>query len=310
MAKVVEVEGLRKTYGATVAVDEASFSVEEGEIFGILGPNGVGKTTTVECIVGLRTPDAGEIRVLGLDPRRQRDQLREQVGVQLQQSALAAKLKVGEALELYRSFYSDPDDPVVLMDALGLSEKRDTYFKRLSGGQKQRLSIALALIGRPKVAVLDELTTGLDPGARRDTWELIEGVRQRGVTILLVTHYMDEAERLCDRVALFDAGRIVAIDSPQGLAAQVQGGKLVRFLSSGPFAESVLTGLPEVCGLEWQGEHAVVRGSGDLVNAVILALDRVGVAAHHVEMGNASLEDAFVRLTGDATDPMKGNVRS
>ena len=295
---IIEIDHLRKTYGKTVAVDDASFAVEEGEIFGILGPNGAGKTTTVECVVGLRMPDAGTIRVIGLDPQTDRTELRENVGVQLQESALQAKLKVREALELYGSFYRETADADRLMDSLGLADKRDTYFKKLSGGQKQRLSIALALIGRPKIAVLDELTTGLDPQARRDTWELIEGVRDSGVTIVLVTHSMEEAERLCDRVALFDSGRIVALDSPKGLAELVAGSKRVRFVPSGAFDDRVLTDLPEVRGLERHGERVTVRGSGDLVNAVILTLDRIGVAAEDVELESATLEDAFVELTG------------
>jgi ABC-2 type transport system ATP-binding protein len=306
---VIDVERLRKTYGETVAVDDASFSIEEGEIFGILGPNGAGKTTAVECMVGLRVPDAGTIRVLGLDPQTQRDELREQVGVQLQESALPAKLKVHEALTLYSSFYRHPADPEPLLEALGLTGKREEYFKQLSGGQKQRLSIALALIGQPRVAVLDELTTGLDPAARRETWELIEGVRQRGVTIVLVTHFMDEAERLCDRVALLDAGKVVAIDTPQGLGQRVEGGKLVRFVPSAPFDEKVLTALSEVRAVEYHGEHVVVRGSGQLVNAVILALDRAGVTARDVELATASLEDAFVRLTSGALPQEAGEER-
>ena len=295
---IIEIDHLRKTYGKTVAVDDASFAVEEGEIFGILGPNGAGKTTTVECVVGLRIPDAGTIRVIGLDPQTDRAELRENVGVQLQESALQAKLKVREALDLYGSFYRETADADRLINSLGLADKRDTYFKKLSGGQKQRLSIALALIGRPKIAVLDELTTGLDPQARRDTWELIEGVRDSGVTIVLVTHSMEEAERLCDRVALFDSGRIVALDSPKGLAELVAGSKRVRFVPSAGFDDRVLTDLPEVRGVERHGERVTVRGSGDLVNAVILTLDRIGVTAEDVELESATLEDAFVELTG------------
>ena len=295
----IDIKQLRKVYGDTVAVADASFSVEAGEIFGILGPNGAGKTTTVECICGLRKPDAGTITVLGLDPHRDRAELRERVGVQLQESALPARLKVGEALELYSSFYRHSADQDELLEALGLAEKRNAYFKKLSGGQKQRLSIALALIGEPQIAVLDELTTGLDPQARRDTWGLIEHVRARGVTILLVTHFMDEAERLCDRVALFDAGRIVALDSPQGLAAQVCGAQRVRFLPSGPVEDRLLTALPQVQRLEHEGDHLVVFGEGELVSALFAALAGVGVSANDVRMETPSLEDAFIELIGE-----------
>jgi ABC-2 type transport system ATP-binding protein len=294
----IAISHLRKTYGQAVAVDDVSFSVADGEIFGILGPNGAGKTTTVECALGLRTPDSGTIRVLGLDPQAQREEMHPLVGAQLQSSALPPRLRVGEILELYRSFYYHPADVPELVDALGLGDKLHDYYKSLSGGQKQRLSIALALIGQPKIAVLDEMTTGLDPQARRDTWELIEGVRDRGVTIVLVTHYMDEAERLCDRAALIDQGRIVAIDTPQGLAARAREGKEVRFVPSADFDERLLTELPDVRTVQRQGRHVLVTGSGQLVNSVILTLHAAGVEAIDVELGHATLEDAFVRLTG------------
>src|SRR5438876_1611628 len=237
----VEVARLRKAYGALVAVDDVSFTVAEGEIFGILGPNGAGKTTAIECTIGLRRPDAGTIRLLGLDPHADPDQVHEIVGVQLQSGALPAKLRVGEILEEYRSFYRDPADVEELLDVLGLSAKRGDHYRSLSGGQRQRLSVALALIGQPRLAFLDEMTTGLDPQARRDTWELNEHIRDRGVTIVLVTHFMEEAERLCDRVALIDRGRVVALDTPARLAAQARGGKTVRFLPSAPFGDRLLT---------------------------------------------------------------------
>jgi ABC-2 type transport system ATP-binding protein len=294
----VEVAHLRKTYGTLVAVDDVSFTVAEGEIFGILGPNGAGKTTAIECAIGLRRPDAGTIRLLGLDPHADPDQVREIVGVQLQSGALPAKLRVGEILEEYRSFYRDPADVAELLDVLGLAAKRGDYYRSLSGGQRQRLSIALALIGRPRIAVLDEMTTGLDPKARRDTWELIEQVRDRGVTIVLVTHFMEEAERLCDRVALIDHGRVVALDTPARLATQARGGKTVRFLPSAPFEDRLLTGLPEVSWVEREGQHVVVTGTGELVNAVILALYAAGVTARDVQLDSSNLEDAFVKLTG------------
>jgi ABC-2 type transport system ATP-binding protein len=216
---LIEVTDLHKRYGNRVAVDGVSFTVERGEVFGILGTNGAGKTTTVECLQGLRQADSGEISVLGLDPANDRIALTRRVGVQLQESQLPAKLRVREALELFASFYPDPADVDVLLDQLDLRDHQRACFGKLSGGQKQRVSIALALIGNPELAILDELTTGLDPHARRETWRLVEGVRATGVTVLLVTHFMDEAERLCDRVAIFDAGRVVATGTPTELRA-------------------------------------------------------------------------------------------
>ena len=298
----VEIAHLRKTYGALVAVDDVSFSVAEGEIFGILGPNGAGKTTTAECAIGLRSPDSGTIRLMGLDPHADAEKIHEIVGVQLQASALPPKLRVGEILHMYRSFYRDPADVGELIEVLGLAGKRHDYYRSLSGGQRQRLSIALALIGRPKIAVLDEMTTGLDPQARRDTWELIEGVRDRGVTILLVTHFMEEAERLCDRVALIDNGRVVALDTPARLAAQARGGKSMRFLPSAPFDDRLLRELPEVRRVEREGARVVVTGTGELVNAVVLTLAAAGVTARDVQLDSSNLEDAFVRLTGRHLD--------
>ena len=295
----VEVTHLRKSYGSVVAVEDVSFSVAEGEIFGILGPNGAGKTTTVECVIGLREPDAGTIRLLGLDPRADRKQVHEIVGVQLQQSAFQAKLRVGEILDMYRTFYRRPAGASELVEALGLAGKLRDYYRSLSGGQRQRLSVALALIGRPRVAVLDEMTAGLDPQGRREAWRLIEQVRDRGTTILLVTHFMEEAERLCDRVAVIDAGRIIALDTPAGLVARARGGKTVRFVPSGPFDEALLTGLAEVTRVERDGRYVVVTGTGELVNAVVLALHAAGVDARDVRLDEASLEDAFVRLTGE-----------
>jgi ABC-2 type transport system ATP-binding protein len=295
---VIEVAGLHKAYGSTVAVEDVSFAVGEEEIFGILGPNGAGKTTTVECMSGLRVPDGGTIGVLGLDPQRDRHAVRQVVGVQLQEGSMPPNLTVRELLELFASFYANPVDGGELLELLGLTAKRDDYYKRLSGGQKQRVSIALALVGNPKVAILDELTTGLDPQARRETWGLIEGVRDRGVTIVLVTHFMDEAERLCDRVALIDSGRVIAIDTPVGLAEREGGGNHMRFHPSRPFDDALLTALPEVSGLEHQGDRIVLSGSGDLLGAVISALATAGTEAKDVQLESATLEDAFIRLTG------------
>jgi ABC-2 type transport system ATP-binding protein len=303
---VIEVAHLRKAYGPTVAVADVSFAVEAGEIFGILGPNGAGKTTTVECVIGLRARDMGSIRVMGLDPARDREKLHQVVGVQLQASALPGKLRVAEILDLYQSFYRDPADVGELVESLGLGDKRLDYYRSLSGGQRQRLSIALALIGNPQVAVLDEMTTGLDPEARHETWELIEGIRDRGVTIVLVTHVMEEAERLCDRVALIDHGRVVALDTPAGLVAQARGGKQVSFTPSALFDDGLLVSLPEVSTIARDGSRVVVTGTGDLINAVILTLHHVGVIAHDVTLDSSTLEEAFLTLTTRHSDPNGG----
>ena len=317
MTAVVEISELRKTYGSTVAVDAVSFQVEQGEIFGLLGPNGAGKTTTVECVAGLRRPDQGSIRVLGLDPGERHGAharlLRESVGMQLQNSAAPAKLTVREVMNMYASFYSNPADPDALITALGLEAKRDTYFKRLSGGQRQRVSIALALIGNPRLAVLDELTTGLDPQARRETWALIEGIRDRGVSVILVSHFMEEAEYLCDRVAVIDAGRVVAQGTCDAVIAQAGGGVQVRFRPSGAFADEVLTALPEVRAVQRHGGAVAVTGTGELVHTVIRALAEVGVTANDLRSQTPTLEDAFLALTGrpaaDSTEEGKDHDR-
>jgi ABC-2 type transport system ATP-binding protein len=294
---VVSVRDLRVRYGATVAVDGVSLSVRRGEIFGILGPNGAGKTTTVECIGGLRAPDSGEISVLGLDARRDHDQLRDRVGIQLQSSELPDKLGVAEALELFAAFYDDPADPDELMARLGLTDKRDARFAKLSGGQKQRLSIALALIGRPQVAILDELTTGLDPQARRETWKLIESVRDTGVTVLLVTHFMEEAERLCDRVALLHHGRVRVIDTPAALAAGAAVGQQVSFVPSAALDPAALRALPGVKTVDRHGDRIAVDGTGDLVGVLMTELARRRVVPMQTRIHQSSLDDAFVAMT-------------
>ncbi|MFF5178649.1 ABC transporter ATP-binding protein [Micromonospora sp. NPDC000316] len=295
---VIEVSRLHKRYGDLVAVDDVSLAVEAGEIFGVLGPNGAGKTTTVECVAGLRVPDGGGVSVLGLDPRRDGAQLRQRVGVQLQESQLPDQLRVAEALELYASFYSDPADPAELIERLGLGEKRKTAYKNLSGGQKQRLSIALALVGNPEIAILDELTTGLDPQARRDTWSLIEQVRDSGVTVVLVTHFMEEAERLCDRVAVIDKGRVVALDSPAGLVSAVAPEQRIRFRPSAPVDDRLLTDLPEVSAVARIGSQVVVTGTGELLHAVTSVLARHQIVAADLRLEQSTLDDAFVELTG------------
>ena len=298
MPQVIEVRQLHKRYGDTVAVDDISFTVAEGEVFGVLGPNGAGKTTTVECIEGLRAPDRGTVSVLGLDPGRDRAELTQRLGVQLQDSQLPDKLRVDEALDLYSSFYRNPADWRALVDMLGLADKTRTRFGQLSGGQKQRLSIALALVGTPRVAVLDELTTGLDPAARRETWELIEGVRDRGVTIVLVTHFMEEAERLCDRVALLDSGRVVAIDTPANLADGVECEQRIQFRPSVPLPQDLLESLPDVTNVIHRGDVVVVTGNTNALNAVTSVLARHQIVARQLRVDQANLEDAFLALVG------------
>jgi ABC-2 type transport system ATP-binding protein len=298
MAEVVTVQHLVKRYGHLIAVNDVSFSIYAGEIFGIIGPNGAGKTTTVECISGLRAPDSGSISVFGVSPQKDRNKIRELVGVQLQESTLPPRLKVGEAVRLFASFYEAPLDPDELLESLGIKEIDNSVFKSLSGGQKQRLSIALALVGNPKLAILDELTTGLDPEARRETWSLIERMRDRGVTVILVTHFMDEAEHLCDRLALINHGTVRALDTPEAIAAKA-GGSRVRFVPSQPVDEQTLRAIPGVNEIERKQRYVTVIGTGDLAPSVITALAAMGIQVSDVEARAGNLEDAFLKLTKD-----------
>ncbi|MQS35256.1 ABC transporter ATP-binding protein [Streptomyces katsurahamanus] len=298
---IIEVSGLHKAYADKKAVDGVSFDVEEGEIFGILGPNGAGKTTTVECVEGLRRPDGGSVRVAGYDPVADRDSVTRILGAQLQESELQPKITVSEALELYAACYPDPADWRALAERLGLTDKLRTRFAKLSGGQKQRLSIALALVGRPAIVVLDELTTGLDPRARRDTWQLIQDVRDSGVTVLLVTHFMEEAQRLCDRIALIDKGRITALDTPSGLIGRTAGSTEVSFAPSAPLEMQSLTDLPSVASVTRQDDRIVVRGTDETVHAVLSLLAGRGITAHQLRVTEATLDDAYLDLTGTNT---------
>lgn len=319
---VIDVADVRKRYRETQAVDGVSFGVESGEIFGVLGRNGAGKTTMVECIEGLRTPDSGTIQVFGLDPVRDHRRVRQVLGAQLQESRLPGKMRVGEAVRLYRSFYRDGADPNQLLAQLDLEEKRRSMVEELSGGQLQRLSIALALVGRPRIAVLDELTTGLDPQARREVWKLIEQIRAAGVTVLLVTHFMEEAQRLCDRIAVLDRGRIAALDTPAGLVARVQDSTRVRFRTLAPLAPQVraaLADIPEAQAVDSDPNDAMVTevtGTGNLMHAVSAVLLRFEVVATETSLQHATLDDAFLQLTGrsieqeeTASDEERAEVR-
>jgi ABC-2 type transport system ATP-binding protein len=302
MTPVIEVTGLTKRYGGQAVVDGISFHVDRGEIFGILGPNGAGKTTAVECMEGLRRRDAGQVRILGLDPKTDGRRLHQRLGVQLQETQLQDKIKVREALELYASFYPDPADWRELLDRWGLAGKRDTRFGKLSGGQKQRLFIALALVGNPEVVFLDELTAGLDPGARRATWDLIAQVRDGGVTVVLVSHFMDEVEELCDRVAILERGRIAALDTPAGLVDSAGGEYRMRFRPTAPLDEQSLAIVPGVTGVERHGAHVRVTGTGDFASAVTAELARRQVLVADLRIEGRSLDSAYVALTGRTMD--------
>jgi ABC-2 type transport system ATP-binding protein len=293
----ITVRGLRKSYGGRTVVDGVDFDVEEGEIFALLGPNGAGKTTTVEMVSGVRHRDGGEVRFHGLDPDRDGAELANLVGVQLQSAQLPEKIRVHEAVELFSSFYVDPVDGDELLDRLHLGETRRRQWGKLSGGQQQRLAVALALIGRPKVAILDEVTTGLDPQARRDAWELISSVRASGVTIVLVTHFMEEAERLADRVALFDAGRITAMDSPAGLiATRTRDRQEIRFRIDGDATTALaeLRALPDVTTVDIDDDTVTITGTGDVLLSVTSLIARHGVVARDLRVHQATLDDAVL----------------
>ncbi|WP_217162442.1 ABC transporter ATP-binding protein [Streptomyces sp. AC512_CC834] len=294
---VIEVTDLRKSYGGRPVVDGVSFAVEEGEIFGVLGPNGAGKTTTVECVEGLRVPDAGRVRVTGLDPVADHEKVARVLGAQLQRSEVQPKLTVREALELYAAFYPAPADWRPLAERLGLVPMLDTRFAKLSGGQKQRLFIALALVGDPRVVVLDELTTGLDPRARRETWQLIEDIRAGGVTVLLVTHFMEEAQRLCDRIAVIDRGRVAALDSPAGLIRRSAGATVISFTPSEPLDDTDLRALPELASVAYRDGRVTLSGTDETVNAVVTLFARARVTAHQLRVTDTTLDDAFLDLT-------------
>jgi ABC-2 type transport system ATP-binding protein len=297
---VIEVSGCRKTYGRTVAVDEISFAVHDGEIFGLIGPNGAGKTTTLECVEGLKKPDRGSIRVLGLDPFRDVYRLQHRIGVQLQQAQLQKRIKVWEAVHLWASLYGKPAaDGERLLEQLGLADKRQSWFMTLSGGQKQRLFIALALINDPEVVFLDELTTGLDPQARRTIWELVRGIRDRGKTVLLTTHLMEEAERLCDRVAIIEHGRIIDIDTPARLVARHCPERTVELTSNHPGAEDAFRGITRLESITKHGDRLVLLGRGDdFVTEVIRCVSEHGIHVSDFRTVLPNLEDVFLRLTG------------
>ncbi len=296
---IVQVEGLRKTYGAVVAAEDVSFEVLPGEIFGMVGPNGAGKTTTIECVEGLRRPDRGRVSVLGLDPQAQPYALRERIGIQLQEAALQKQIKVGEALDLFGSFYPRHADRRGLLDLLNLAGKEKTRFGRLSGGQKQRLFIALALLNDPELVFFDELTTGLDPQARHAMWDLVRDIRGRGKTVFLTTHFMEEAENLCDRVAIVDNGRIVALDTPENLIRRYGPESRLVFSTEAELDASRLLALDAVSRVESNGRETTVYGTADrLVPEVVNCLAAAGCQFKALRFSRPNLEDVFLALTG------------
>jgi ABC-2 type transport system ATP-binding protein len=295
---VITVEHLAKRYGDLKAVDDVSFEVLEGEIFGLLGPNGAGKTTTVECVQGLRHQDAGDVHVLGLDPRTQARELRSRIGSQLQESSLPHRMKVAEALALFSSFQDSGPPWRQVMGQWGLAEKARAPFGSLSGGQRQRLLVALALVNDPRVVFLDEMTTGLDPGARRATWDLIDRIRDAGTTVVLVTHFMDEAARLCDRLAVVDRGRIVACGTPQGLVAAHQDGVTVRFSAPGDSWDH-LRAIDGVQQVHVHGGRVEVRGAPGVVAPVGKALVDRGILPDDMEVVRPTLEDVYLDLVAE-----------
>jgi len=298
---VVRVAGIRKVYGSTVAVHDVSFDVQAGEIFGLIGPNGAGKTTTMECVEGLRRVDRGAISVLGFDPTRDVYALQERIGVQLQAAQLQKRIKVWEAVSFWASLYRQSVDGDRLIEQLGLSDKRDAWFMTLSGGQKQRLFIALALINDPELVFLDELTTGLDPQARRAIWELVRGIRQRGKTVFLTTHLMEEAERLCDRVAIIDHGRIIDIGAPAALVQRHCPERTVVVTTDDAAAADRFRALPQVESVSVQGRDLTVRGrGGDLVTQVIDCVAEHRIRVIDLRTERQTLEDVFLKLTGHA----------
>jgi ABC-2 type transport system ATP-binding protein len=296
MGTVVDVRHLEKRYGDFVAVADVSFCVEEGEIFGILGPNGAGKTTTVECLQGLRHADGGDLEILGYDPRHEANALRRRIGFQLQESALPDRIKVWEALDLFSSLVPGGESWETVLEQWGLSLKRDATFGSLSGGQQQRLFIALAVVNKPDLVFLDEMTTGLDPMARRGTWDLIRQIRDGGSTVVLVTHFMDEAEHLCDRIAVIDDKRVVALDTTDGLIERHGGGTQVTF-SSGEANLEFLNDLPEVNRVSRQGRQVTVSGHGALLAQTAAAVVAHGIVPADLDIKRASLEDVFLTIT-------------
>jgi len=299
--RLIDVRGLEKSYGEHRVLRGVDLSVGEGEILGILGPNGSGKTTAVECIGGLRTRDAGTVSVAGMDPADNPPALRQLLGMQLQQCRLPPKVRVGEVLDLYAAFYADPRPTGELLDRFGLTSHATTRFDRLSGGQQQRLSVALALVGRPRIAFLDEITTGLDPQARRDIWAYLRLLREDGVTMVLVTHFMEEAAYLCDRVLILGQGRALATGTPAEIAGAT-GRQETSFSADDATHLAFLSSLPGVAQVRTERGRVVVTGDADSPQAVITALASRGITVRGLRVTSPSLDDAYLALTNPGED--------
>jgi len=302
MSVIVECEHLTKSYGNLVAVNDISFKVREGEIFGLVGPNGAGKTTLIEMIEGLRKPDSGSIRALGLDPTQQGDELKEKIGVLLQSTSIQPDIKVKEALKLFSSFYRHvPNNIEELMKMLSLEEKADSRFKKLSGGLKQRVAIALALVNDPVILFLDELTTGLDPQARRNMWDLVENIKTRGKTILLTTHYMEEAERLCDRVGIIDYGKIIALDTPRNLVNNLSAESKVTFnIEDKDIDASKFKSVKAVSQVQKIDDMFIIYtdDENNTLQELVRLADKQKFRVSSLRTESPNLDDVFLSLTG------------
>ena len=302
MGAIVECEHVTKRYGDITAVNDVSLSIEEGEIFGLVGPNGAGKTTLIEMIESLRTPDSGSIRVLGLDPTKEADELQEKIGVQLQTTSIQPNIKVREALKLFACLYQQPlTNPEELLKTLSLEDKADSPFKKLSGGLKQRVAIALALVNNPTVLFFDELTTGLDPQARRNMWGLVENIRKEGKTIFLTTHYMEEAEHLCDRVGIIDYGKIIALDTPKNLVVNLGAESKVTFkVEDKDIDASKFEAVEAVSRVEKVEDSFILytKDSNVTLQELVRLADKEGFRLSNIRTETPNLDDVFLTLTG------------
>ena len=300
MNAIVEVRALTKKYGDLIAVNEVSFEIEEGEIFGLLGPNGAGKTTTVELIEGLRKPDSGFIKVCGIDVSDGTDKVKQLIGVQLQTTTLYDKIRIGEAIDLFGGYYQKSLPTAQILDELSLSDKENSFVEALSGGQRQRLALALALVNDPEILFLDEPTTGLDPQARRNVWDIVERLRERGKTVILTTHYMEEAERLCDRIGIMDEGKIIALDGPRDLVAKRNLESAIELITSNGVSTEFFHKLPNVSNVTQDGDRFILhtKEASQILTELIRLSEGNGLNLETVSVRRATLEDVFLELTG------------